>query len=528
MKQRKVNKRRQQIKGFNRRLIGLFAVVAAFVALAVTSNAINLFEMAGVGISDGLETILNGASFAAVPLVITMKGVSGIQDGTVFEVTKGFEGFKELKGISNEAFLKMSAGEISNLYSEYIDLTVKAMEEHQNKTDEESKKALEALKSELNTTLNTAVKANQDILKEMSRDFTAMVEQAKSESKRGESFESRLKSIFDDKAEEIKEGLTAKRASVNMIVEKATATYGDITSGSDFAQMRPGVTDQPVRMPRLRSLFSTIPLTTEVYKYADQETVVRDAQNVAVCAPVTSTTKETLQIRQMTTKAVKDTMDFCRHFVEDYPFMQSRINKLINESVTLQVDDQILNGDGTGENLYGITYYASEFDATNVVLPLNDGVNGTIQAATFVDLLLGMARQIQLLGKQGSFVPNYALVNLADWFRLVESRKDLNNNYIDARVSVINGIPYVGGMAVLPLYNVTINTCYVFDSRKAEILDRMQLAIEIAFQNGTNWESDIATIKGVERVNLWCSNNNKNAFMKCSDVATAITAITAP
>ena len=87
--------------------------------------------------------------------------------------------------------------------------------------------------------------------------------------------------------------------------------------------MRPGVIDKPVRRTRIRQLFSTIPLSTEYYKYTEQTTVVRDAKGVALCTAVTSNTKETLTVQSKQTVVIKDMITFCRDFIADYPFMQS-------------------------------------------------------------------------------------------------------------------------------------------------------------------------------------------------------------
>jgi len=120
------------------------------------------------------------------------------------------------------------------------------------------------------------------------------------------------------------------------------------------------------------------------------------------------------------------------------------------------------------------------------------------------------------------------LVNKCDWFKNVESLKDLNNNYLDSRVNMINGTPFIGGMMVMWTPIVVANTVYVFDSMKGEIIDRQMVEIDVAFENRDNWEKEIATLKGLERLNFLVPNNWKNAFMKSTDVATAIAAINKP
>lgn len=521
----KTNKRMKQVKGFNMRLLGFFGLIAGIVLFAATGSAMDYMEMAGINITDGAENIIGGMSFASVPLMVTIKGVSGITDGTLFDVTKGFDGFKQAKGINQASFEEMTAKDVANLYSEYIGLTVQAGIENATKSDVETKEAMEIMKKEMNHTMNELVKSNQDVLKTMASELTSMVEKAKvDKGSNAGTFQTRLKEAFDAKKEDFDAALTQNKSTVSMVVEKATQTYGDIADGEDFAQMRPGVTDAPVRRPRVRSLFSTIPIQTEFYKYVEQATVIRDAQNVAKCAAVVSTTKETLIVRDMHTKVVKDMIDFCRLFISDYPFMQSRINKLLNESVALQEDQQLLLGTGLGEETFSIDSYSSEFSAANPVCVLT----AKIQDASMVDLILGMRTQIEILGEQEAFMPNCVLVNLCDWFLGVESRKDLNNNYLDSRVTVINGVPYIAGMMVIPLQNVVANSLYVMDATKAEVLDRMTFEVEIAFQNKDNWEKEIATIKGLTRINLWSPVNWQNAFMKCTDITTAVAAILKP
>ena len=430
----------------------------------------------------------------------------------------------EFKEKTPEQIAEMSATEqakyLEDLQKHQIDQIQKRIEEGEEKNAKEIAK----LADDLNDTVSKAVKNNQEVLKQALKEMTVAAEKAKASTTNEKSFETQLKKAFDDKEEEFKQALQRNRSTVGFTIDKAEQTYGDITDGEDFAQMRTGITDIPVRRPRVRNLFSTIPLSTEFYKYVEQETVIRDAQNVAKCTEVTSTTKETLIVRDMTTKVIQDQIDFCRMFVDDYPFMRSRINKLLNESVALREDDQLLTGTGAGEETFSIDSYASEFSAANPVCDLTAGV----QDASMVDLILGMQTQIAILGKQEAYQPNVVLVNLCDWFLKVQSRKDLNNNYLDSRVTLINGVPFINGMRVIPLQNVPANTLYVFDSTKAEVLDRMTFEVSVAFENGTNWEKHIASILGFTRINLWCPVNWQNAFMKCTDIDTAVTAITKP
>jgi hypothetical protein len=431
-----------------------------------------------------------------------------------------------------KTFLELSEEEVGKLTPEERSLYYKAAHDHVMVSVKELKTQMENLDNDT----EKAVKLTEQ-LKNYEMMFNTL---QKTQINQGEiisnmknnsgsngpvTFDGLMKSAWDTAIEEGQLDKALKeKTGVQLTVNKAEQTYGDINAGSDFAQMREGVIDKPIRAPKIRSLFPTTPVSTEFYKYVEQNTVVRDAQNVAKCAAVTSTTKETLVVNSIETKVVKDMIDFCRLFVADYPFMRSRIDRLINQSLALRIDAQLLLGDGTGNNLNSIDLYSSEFSAANPVCTLT----ASIQAANMVDLILGMQTQIIELGEQESFDPNVVIVNKCDWFKNVESLKDLNNNYLDSRVTMIGGTPYIGGMMVMWTPIVAQNTLYVFDTTKGEIIDRQMVEIDVAFENRDNWEKEIATLKGLERLNFLVPSNWQNAFMKSSDVTTAIAAINKP
>jgi len=418
-----------------------------------------------------------------------------------------------MKKLIQKALIKKSSEEFKAMSED----DVLAWKKQNEQIEEENAKALAGYLEEGAKDiekLTDAMKAQGLLIDEFKKE--------KAEANSGKQWQKELKDAFKSHVDSFKSMTKGSEVKFEL---KATQTYGDIDAGSDFAQMRPGVADSPVRRAGIiRSLFDMIPMTTEFYKYAYQDTVVRDAQNVALCGPITSTTKETLKVESIQTKMIKDIMKFCRQFVADYPFMQSRIRKLITQSVALRIDEQLLLGDGLGENLNSIDSVSSEFAANNVVCP----INLSIQDATMVDLILGMRTQIVALGQENFFIPDTVLVNLCDWFTMVESRKDADGDYIDSRVSYINGMPYIGGMMVVTSPLVAAGTLYVFDSTYGEVVDRRMVTVEIATENASDWEQEIASIKAYERLNFLVMPNLKNAFMKCTNIDLAVADITKP
>ena len=370
-----------------------------------------------------------------------------------------------------------------------------------------------------NEALQTELKsAKEEIVK-----FSTEVEKLKEVKVEGLKAKSGVEKQLEEKSEEL--NALAKKSGRKMVEldVKATANYGDVDAGLDFAPMRSGITDIVKKQTSFINLFRRINFNGEFYKYAEQETVTRDASNVATCSAVTSTTGETIKTQNITTKKIKDILKFCSDYANDYSFVQGRLTTLINDSVLFLLDKQILLGSGTGEELNSIDSYSSEFSATNSDAP----IGATIKDANLVDLIGAMQTQIFVLGKENGYNPDTVVVNVLDWFTLVNSYKDGDNNYMDYRIVTINGVPTVNGMAVITSPEVAPGTCYVFDSSKGEMLVNQSFQSSIAYENDTDWENDLVAMKASVRANLLVEANNQNAFMKCSDIATGILSIKA-
>ena len=112
---------------------------------------------------------------------------------------------------------------------------------------------------------------------------------------------------------------------------------------------------------------------------------------------------------------------------------------------------------------------------------------------------------------------------------MLTAAKDTQGRSIASEVvTFVNGTPYIQGLKVVTSPLVTANTLFVFDASKGDIIDRKKIEVSISTENNDLWEKDHAEIKASARLNFLVEANNADAFMKCSDVSTAIQAITAP
>lgn len=291
----------------------------------------------------------------------------------------------------------------------------------------------------------------------------------------------------------------------------------------------PGIGQLPVRKPFLVDLFPIVNCTLEYIKYIDQETVVRNAQNVASAGVTTHTTKLTWKERSIQITNIRDMVDVPIDMLSDYDFVEGELTNLLNVNVALKKDDQLLNGTGVNPQLHSIGEVASEFDATNTLGGTITPWNNTVQAPNIFDLVIAMASQIVALGQDGSFMPNAVLFNTIDRYKSILIKDKFDQYLMPPFVVRVGGRDFnIDGMVVRSNPNVPANSVWVFDSLKGTIYQRKGAVAEMSYENATNFETEVVTLKVYERLNLLIRNVNKNAFMKCTDVQTALTALTAP
>ncbi len=212
--------------------------------------------------------------------------------------------------------------------------------------------------------------------------------------------------------------------------------------------------------------------------------------------------------------------------IDDFGFVQGEVQNLLNSSLALKIDNDLLLGTGVSPILHGVAEKASTFDAAAA----GASYAGLIPSATLIDLISVMGAQIRAFGKENMFFPNVVTLNPKD-HQLIKFLKDSIGNYVKTPMLVSSlfqdqgGRLYIDGMLLVANPLVPENEAYIFDSQKGTVYSRPGVGIEFAYENGTNFETDTVTLKVYERLNLLIRNVDANAFMHCSDIAAGIAAI---
>lgn len=380
-----------------------------------------------------------------------------------------------------------------------------------------STEQLDGLKSELVEIKKLAQEDNTIELKsklvELETSILSLKEESRSLPKKSKS----LIELIKEKSDKISEVVKSGKGKVEIAL-KAQQDPADIGTRDDYATFLDGTIKKPVRATKIVDLFRRVNVSTEYVKYREQNAVTRDAKVVVACATSTSDTKTTWINRTVQIQKIRDFVDICIDMIDDYSFVASEVEQLVNESVKLKEEAEILLGSG---NILSVNAIASEFDAANVLAPFTNA----FQSATLAELTAAMKAQIFTFGAENSWDADTIVMNYNDFVKFMH-QKNTDNDYLLPNF-VMQGSAVLNGMTIVTSPLVVPNTLYVFDSTKGEILDRQGATLEMSYENNDNFEHEIVTLKVVERLQFHVAEINKDAFMKCTNITTALTAITA-
>jgi len=248
---------------------------------------------------------------------------------------------------------------------------------------------------------------------------------------------------------------------------------------------------EPVSLPQrpdivLRDLLTVMPISTGSVEYPKQ--TVR-TNNAAPAAEGTAKaysnygwTKATANVRTIAHLA-----KLTRQTLDDAPRLQAEVDAEMRYGLLISEDAQILLGDGTGENLYGLYPQATAY-----ALP-----SGATAPTTAIDKL----RMAILQSVLALYPADGMALNPIDWAN-IEVLKDAAGGYIFANPLQMAG-PTLWGKPVAQTQSMTAGNFLVGAFKQAATLyDRMQPEVLISSENADDFEKNLLTMRCEERVAL--------------------------
>lgn len=317
-----------------------------------------------------------------------------------------------------------------------------------------------------------------------------------------------LNNTLKTPADQIESKLTEKEANlkaykagdgkgftINMD-RKIVGNFSSSTSitGTHFVtpQLVPGVIAIPYEEVHMRNILPVGQTNSNLIRYIRDMGGEGGPGMVAEAATKPQMDRD-LEIFDAPVRKIGTHMRVPEEMIDDIPYLSSFLTQIGTEEVMLLEDEQILYGDGTGQNLSGLELNSTPFAGTGL------GIGGASGPdPNQFDVLRAARTQARLLKRR----PTIALVNPGDYYKM-ESTKDTTGNYMFLGGG--NGIlpgRNVGGLTVIDHTAVEPDDFFVLDPRAAQIFDRTGLSIRFYDQDQDNAIKNLITIVIEKRLAL--------------------------
>jgi HK97 family phage major capsid protein len=251
------------------------------------------------------------------------------------------------------------------------------------------------------------------------------------------------------------------------------------------AQMNPGILMPGLRRLTIRDLLAQGRISSNSLEYVRENVFTNSAAPVAegTLKPESNLTftKQTANV-----KTIAHWIQASRQVMDDAPMLESYVNNRLLFGLALVEETQLLNGDGTGDNLTGLNQVATVYDAA---------LNAT--GDTRADQIAHAIFQTS----ESEFEASGIILNPRDW-HAIALLKDAEGRYIFGgpaafAAKVMWGLPVVATKAQA-LGTFTVGG---FDLA-SQVWDRMDATVEVSREDRDNFVKNMLTILCEERLAL--------------------------
>lgn len=285
-------------------------------------------------------------------------------------------------------------------------------------------------------------------------------------------------------------GKTLPRGRVDMTFNAAITTLttdADGSAGDLVTPTRlPGVIAPPDRRMTVRDLITPGRMDGSVLEYVKETGFTNNADMVAEGARKPESTMK-FDLVTTSAKVIAHFVKASRQILSDASQLASYIDGRLRYGLAFKEEQQLLNGDGTGQNLLGIIPQASAFTA-----PFDPA--GT---ETSIDNI----RLAMLQAALAEFPATGIVMHPSDWAR-IELLKDTTGRYIIGNPQGV-AQPTLWGQPVVATQAIGVDK-FLTGAFKlgAQVFDRWQARVEVATENEDDFVKNLVTILAEERLAL--------------------------
>lgn len=407
------------------------------------------------------------------------------------------------KGISQETFDGLNDVEQAKHYDALNEENSEAIKEAVKEGNDE---AVKALKAEMSDMYEEQFKTLNKALRDVALSVKAQGETPKAEEKA-------ITKEFNAIKEQLKSIASGKRGDVEVKALTNVASIATNTAGFDLpniGQLATAERNAYAIFPKLNISEGQNLRKTINYWDWDEATIARATDMIAEGSAFPESTAKWKQYT-MPIQKVGEVIPVTEEFLEDEQMFYAELGMFMRTNVEIKINDQIVNGPGTGSTLTGLV----------ASVPAYTPVASGITDASTYDLIVKLREAIVATGGN-KYRVDFALMNLAD-INKMKLKKDANNNYVLPPFVDRSG-NQVDGLTIVEDNAVTANTMFVGDTRYARIYERTGVEISTGTV-GIQFADDEMTLKIRKRLAFLIRTVDRTGFIRVTDIATALTTL---
>lgn len=280
-----------------------------------------------------------------------------------------------------------------------------------------------------------------------------------------------VKSVAANGLPDAKSILHSPAVSVAANIKALITGESDTSAGALLQADYRGLVDQVYgRRLTIADLITTGNTTSDSVEYARISSTTNGAAPIAEASAVSGTSgmaPESAMVFERATapvREVKHWLPVTTRALADAPELSSLTDAFLRYGLAEEVEDQVLSGDGTGENMEGIL-----------------SVSGTLSQAFDTDIITTLRKAMTKVKVTGGATPSAILINPADneYFDLlsVGAAGYVFGGPAQAAQQTFYGLPRVESAAV------PVGTAIVADWREAVLLSRAPVTVQLSNQH---------------------------------------------
>ncbi|ELT3495602.1 phage major capsid protein [Citrobacter freundii] len=363
-------------------------------------------------------------------------------------------------------------------------LIQKAIEESQQKMSQ----LFDAQKAEIESTGQVSKQLQSDLAKvqeELTKSGTRLFD-LEQKLASGADNPGEKKSFSERAAEELIKSWDGKQGTFDAKTFNKSLGSDAESAGSLIQPMQiPGIIMPGLRRLTIRDLLAQGRISSNALEYVREEVFTNNADVVAEKAlkPESDITfsKQTANV-----KTIAHWVQASRQVMDDAPMLQSYVNNRLMYGLALKEEGQLLNGDGTGDNIEGLNKVATAYDTS---------LNAT--GDTRADIIAHAIYQVT----ESEFSASGIVLNPRDWHNIA-LLKDNEGRYIFGGPQAFTS-NIMWGLPVVPTKAQAAGTFTVggFDMA-SQVWDRMNATVEVSRDDRDNFVKNMLTILCEERLAL--------------------------